>query len=58
MEPKGIQMTGMLWNKLIKRSLTESIYFNEKNGYGGDAEFLWAVLKKSQKMVVPSRGRE
>lgn len=46
------RMTGMLWNKLIRRSLTEDIYFNEKTGYGEDAEFLWKVIKKSRKMVV------
>ena len=46
------RMTGMLWNKLIKRSLAEGVSFNEKTGYGEDAEFLWQILKKSQKMVV------
>lgn len=45
-------MTGMLWNKLMRRSLTDGIFFNEKTGYGEDAEFLWQVLKKSRKMVV------
>ena len=45
-------MTGMLWNKLIRRSLTQNLFFNEKTGYGEDAEFLWKVLKKSQKMLV------
>lgn len=46
------RMTGMLWNKLIRRSITEGCVFNPKTGYGEDAEFLWQVLKKSQKMVV------
>ena len=45
-------MTGMLWNKLIRRSLTQNLFFNEKTGFGEDAEFLWKVLKKSQKMLV------
>lgn len=49
---KHKQMNGMLWNKLIKRSITEGCRFNEKTGYGEDAEFLWQVLKKSEKMVV------
>jgi glycosyltransferase involved in cell wall biosynthesis len=49
---KHKRMTGMLWNKLIKKSITEGISFNEKTGYGEDAEFLWKVLKRSQKMVV------
>lgn len=46
------RMAGMLWNKLIRRSITENITFNEKTGYGEDAEFLWNVLKKSRKMFV------
>lgn len=49
---KHKRMTGMLWNKLIRRSLTFDIFFNEKTCYGEDAEFLWQVLKKSKKMIV------
>ena len=45
------RITGMLWNKLIRRSITEGCQFNPKTGYGEDAEFLWQVLKKSRKMV-------
>ena len=48
------RMTGMLWNKLIRKSITEECKFNEKTGYGEDAEFLWQVLKRSKKMVVTS----
>lgn len=49
---KHKRMTGMLWNKLMRRSLTDGCWFNEKTGYGEDAEFLWKVIKKSRKMVV------
>ncbi len=49
---KHKRMSGMLWNKLIKRCLTDGIFFNEKTGYGEDAEFLWQVLKRSQKMIL------
>lgn len=49
---KHKRMTGMLWNKLIRRNLTDGIQFNEKTGYGEDAEFLWKVLKQSHEMVV------
>ncbi len=49
---KHKRMTGMLWNKLIRRNITEDSWFNEKTGYGEDAEFLWKILKKSHKMVV------
>lgn len=49
---KHKRMTGMLWNKLIRHSITDGYWFNEKTGYGEDAEFLWKILKKSHKMVV------
>lgn len=49
---KHKRMTGMLWNKLIRKSIMDGSSFNEKTGYGEDAEFLWKVLKKSRKMVV------
>ena len=49
---KHKRMTGMLWNKLIRRSVIDGVCFNEKTGYGEDAEFLWKIIKKSQKMVV------
>ena len=45
-------MTGMLWNKLIRRSITEGIRFDEAVGYAEDAQFLWAILKKSRNMLV------
>lgn len=49
---KHQRLTGMLWNKLIRRSMSDGILFNERTGYGEDAEFLWKILKKSQKMIV------
>ena len=49
---KHQRMTGMLWNKLIRRELTNGIFFNEETGYGEDAEFLWEILKKSKQMIV------
>lgn len=49
---KHQRLSGMLWNKLIRRSTTEGIQFNEKTGYGEDAEFLWKVLKRSRQMVI------
>ncbi|WP_285959084.1 glycosyltransferase family 2 protein [Thomasclavelia spiroformis] len=48
------RMTGMLWNKMIKTELIEDINFDETVGYGEDAQFLWKVLKKSEKMCVIS----
>lgn len=49
---KHKRMAGMLWNKLIRRNLTENVFFNEKTGYGEDAEFLWKILKRSRRMIV------
>lgn len=49
---KHKRMTGMLWNKLIRRRTAEGCSFNPQTGYGEDAEFLWQVLKNSKKMVV------
>lgn len=49
---KHKRMTGMLWNKLIRRSIIENSWFNEMTGYGEDAEYLWKILKRSHKMVV------
>lgn len=48
------RMTGMLWNKMMKVELIENIDFDETVGYGEDAQFLWKVLKKSEKMCVIS----
>ena len=52
---KHQRLSGMLWNKLIRRSITEGIYFNESTGYGEDAEFLWKVLQRSRQMVVTDK---
>ena len=49
------RMSGMLWNKLIRRSLTKDAAFNESTGYGEDAEFLWQILQKSRSMFVSNR---
>lgn len=49
---KHKMISGMLWNKLIKRSLTEGCRFNPKTGYGEDAEFLWQVLQHTKFMCV------
>ena len=45
-------ISGMLWNKLIRRRLTDGCRFNPNTGYGEDAEFLWQVLQNTNKMLV------
>lgn len=49
---KHKRMTGMLWNKLIRRKIVNEIWFDEKIGFGEDAQFLWQILKKSKKMII------
>lgn len=49
---KHKRMTGMLWNKLIRRKIANGIWFDEKIGFGEDAQFLWKILKRSKKMII------
>lgn len=49
---KHKRMTGMLWNKLVRKEITNGCIFNPQTGYGEDAEFLWQVLQNSKKMIV------
>lgn len=49
---KHRMISGMLWNKLIRRNLTIGCRFNPKTGYGEDAEFLWQVLQNTESMLV------
>ena len=49
---KHDRMTGMLWNKLIRKSLFDGIRFDSTVGYGEDAQVLWKVLKNSSSMAV------
>ena len=46
------RITGMLWNKLIRAKLFESVSFDETVGYGEDAQVLWKILKHSKNMIV------
>lgn len=39
------KINGQLTNKLLKRSMTENVFFNTKIKYGEDALFLWQLLK-------------
>lgn len=46
------RMTGMLWNKLIRKSIIRDVKFDSTVGYGEDAQFLWRILKYSRTMFV------
>lgn len=43
-------LTGMLWNKMMRRRLFEGLLFDEAVGFGEDAQMLWKVLKRSRNM--------
>lgn len=43
-------LTGMLWNKMMRRRLFEGLLFDETVGFGEDAQMLWKVLKRSRSM--------
>lgn len=52
---KHRKFQGMLWNKLIKRSLFEGVRFNTDIGYGEDAQLMWKIIKKGINMSVNSK---
>lgn len=52
--PKFIEHTelnGTLWNKLFKRKILDGIDFNESLRYWEDLDFIWSVLKNTNKIV-------
>lgn len=49
------ELTGSLWNKLIKRSLFDGIRFQRGISYGEDAIVMWDILNKIDKMVYTPR---
>lgn len=46
---------GMLWNKLIKRTLFDDCKFNESISYGEDALIIWQILQKVSNVTCNSR---
>lgn len=49
---KHQQFRGMLWNKLIKKSLFIGLHFDESMGYGEDAQMVWLLLKRVKTICV------
>lgn len=49
------ELTGALWNKLIRRDLFDGIRFNPEIGYGEDAMVMWDLLNRVEKMVATNR---
>lgn len=46
------RLQGMLWNKLIRRSLFDGLSFDPTVGYGEDAQIIWKVLSHCRRMVL------
>lgn len=49
------EITGSLWNKLIKRALLRDIEFDKEISYGEDALFCWELLKRVNKVIFSNR---
>ena len=44
------ELTGSLWNKLIRRDLFDGIRFQPGIGYGEDAMVMWDILNRTEKI--------
>ncbi len=44
-------VTGVLWDKLFRRELFAGISFDPNLGYSEDADVVWKILKKANKIV-------
>lgn len=49
------EMSGSLWNKLIKTSLLHGLRFDRRISYGEDALFCWHVLQRAHVIVFTDR---
>ena len=47
---KHEEINGSLWNKLIKKEITEGVLFDNNIFYGEDALFIWKCLPKVKKL--------
>ncbi len=50
------ELTGSLWNKLIRRTLFDGIRFNPEISYGEDAMVMWDILNRIDKMAYTTKG--
>lgn len=49
------ELSGSLWNKLIKTSLLHGLRFDRRISYGEDALFCWHVLQRAHVIVFTDR---
>lgn len=49
------ELSGSLWNKLVKTSLLQGIRFDTRISYGEDALFCWHVLQRVKTVVQTDR---
>lgn len=49
------ELSGSLWNKLVKTSLLQDIRFDNRISYGEDALFVWRILQKVNKVLLTDK---
>ncbi len=49
------ELSGSLWNKLVRTSLLHNLVFDTRISYGEDALFCWQVLQRLQTLVQTNR---
>lgn len=49
------EISGALWNKLIKSSLIGNVQFNPSIYYGEDALFCWCIFQKIHNIVISNK---
>lgn len=48
-------INGMLWNKLIRRSVTSGVTFDSTISYGEDALFIWQIIQRCERVALLRR---
>lgn len=49
------RLQGMLWNKLIRRTLFDGLAFDHTVGYGEDAQIMWKLLARCRNLVLTNQ---
>lgn len=49
------ELTGSLWNKLVKTSLLHGIRFDNRISYGEDALFCWGFLQNASRILIADK---
>lgn len=49
------ELNGSLWNKLIRKTISDDVAFDSRISYGEDALFFWNCLKKAKSIVKTNK---